>query len=272
MINKEILKKAQKIMLEELVEIDRICKKYEISYWIDGGTLLGAKRHRGFIPWDDDVDICMLGSDYKKLKKIIKNELSEQFFFQNKETDKNYLVPWSKIRHRNSLFIEKSHGENKLFHQGINMDIFIMDSYNSLKIMKVFRSLYKIEGLNDKNGNYLVIKKIILKLKLNKLVLKTLKFMLSLIKRKENNLIGYRYNFLQVYDYKDIFPLSEIEFEGYKFSCPNNIDAVLKELYGDTYMELPPEKDRVWHTKEIKLNEKCFFEKELERTGRNIYE
>ena len=64
MIEKEDLRKAQLIMLDILLEFDRICKKYNINYWIDSGTLLGAKRHSGFIPWDDDIDVCMLEVEY----------------------------------------------------------------------------------------------------------------------------------------------------------------------------------------------------------------
>ncbi len=275
MLNQEILRKAQLVMLDELIELDKICKKYNIKYWIDGGSFLGAVRHKGFIPWDDDIDVCMLEEDYKKFLKIAKQELPRNIFLQTQETDKNYKwFPYEKLRDRNSIFIEEGQKENELFHQGINLDIFVMDSFKIKinKFLKIYNFLSKIETIKISNieNNFIILKKIILKLKLNKLHYKFSRLFLEKI--NNNSLIGYRYLFPQLFKYRDIFPLSEIEFEGHKFPCPNNADAYLKELYGDTYMELPPEKDRVWHAKEIRLNEKCFFEKELERTGRKLYE
>ena len=87
MVDKKTLRKAQLIMLNELIELDRICKKNNINYWLDGGTFLGAVRHKGFIPWDDDVDVCMLEADYNKfLEKAVK-ELDSGYFIQTLKTD-----------------------------------------------------------------------------------------------------------------------------------------------------------------------------------------
>ena len=271
MINNEILRKAQFIILEELKELDRICKKYKISYWIDGGTLLGSVRHKGFIPWDDDIDVCMLEEDYKHFLSVVKNEINNHYFIQTRETDKNYFFPYLKIRERNSIFIEEGQTQKELFHQGLNIDVFIMNTYK-INFKYFYKLLVKMKEakISSKKNDFIFLKKIILFFKINNLALKILN---SFKTKKQNALIiGYKDSYSLSYKYNNIFPLSEIEFEGYKFPCPNNVDAYLKELYGDTYMELPPEKDRVWHAKEIILNEKCFFEKELERTGRKLYE
>ena len=276
MVSKEILKEAQKIMLNQLRELDLICRKHNIKYWLDSGALLGAVRHQGFIPWDDDIDVCMLEEDYEKFVKIAKKELSKSIFLQTKETDSAYnWFPYGKLRDRNSIFLEKEFNENEISHQGINLDIFIMDIFNPRikkfsMILKYLNVMEKIR-VSNQNNRMLILKKIVLNLKLNKFYFKFTRFFLEK-KVNKDSIIGYRYLFLKKHRYIDVFPLKEIEFEGYKFSCPNNTDAYLKELYGDTYMELPPEKDRVWHAKEIRLNEKCFFEKELERTGRKLYE
>lgn len=272
MINEKTLKDAQKIMLEILIEVDRICMKNNIEYWLADGTLLGAVRHRGFIPWDDDIDICMLKEEYNKFLEIAPKELKEKFFLQTSKYDKNYNFLYPKIRDRNSIFIEKYDSNQEKFHQGLNLDIFVMDRY-FIRSKILYRFLYFFKNIkieNNRINNYYFFKKIIVSFKLNICAEKILKFFST--NKKQNSRLGYRYYWKQLYKYNDIFPLKEIEFEGYKFSCPNNTDAYLKELYGDTYMELPPEKDRVWHAKEIRLNEKCFFEKELERTGRKLYE
>lgn len=268
MVNEEILRKAQLIMLNELIEVDKICKKYNINYWLDSGTLLGAVRHKGFIPWDDDIDICMLQKDYEKFFNIAKKELNVIYFLQTKETDKMATSPYIKIRHRESMLIEENFSEREKFHQGIFLDIFLMNSFN-FKVKKIYKTLYKIKELKIQ-GNFLILKKILLKLKINKLSLRILKLFLE--KENEKSFIGYKYWFFKLHKYNNIFPLAEIEFEGHKFFCPNNVDAYLKDIYGNSYMELPPKIDRVWHAKDIRLNEKCFFEKELERTGRKLYE
>lgn len=270
MVDKKILRKAQLIMLDELIELDRICKKNNINYWLDSGTFLGAVRHKGFIPWDDDVDVCMLEADYNKfLEKAVK-ELDSGYFIQTLKTDINSFSFWAKLRDRNSIFIEEGDNENEYFHQGINVDIFPMIQ-KTIKLKNLYKILFCLKNLEiSKNRNkFLFLKKVFIFFKINKLANKIIK----LISETENkNFVKYKYSFQKIYKYTDIFPLSEIEFEGHKFPCPNNTDAYLKELYGNTYMELPPEKDRVWHAKEIRLNEKCFFEKELERTGRKLYE
>lgn len=90
----DMLKIGQTEMFNILSEIDRICRKHQIKYWLEFGTLLGAIRHNGFIPWDDDCDIGMMRSDFIRFKNVISKELSSNFFFQTRQTDEKY---WRKI-------------------------------------------------------------------------------------------------------------------------------------------------------------------------------
>lgn len=90
--------KLQKIELEILKKIDEVCKKHNIKYWIDSGTLLGAVRHKGFIPWDDDIDIAMLREDYEKFLKVAQKDFGNEYFLQTKNTDKKYPLFYAKVR------------------------------------------------------------------------------------------------------------------------------------------------------------------------------
>lgn len=274
MQNKEELKKAKKIMVNLLLELDRICKKENIKYWITDGTLLGAIRHKGFIPWDDDIDVCMLTKDYKNFLKIAKENLNSSTFLDNNETDKYTNFNFSKLRDRNSKYIEKKQTDKELFHQGIFIDIFVMDSFER-KIKFLYRNLSRIKNLKiyEVKNRFYFLKFILIRFKITKLISKFLSyFLIEENIEKKDFLIGYQYCWNQVYESYDIFPLKEIEFEGHKFPCPNNPDAILKELYGDAYMEFPPEDQRACHASYINTNEKCHFEKLLEENGKDIYD
>ncbi|EXY98301.1 licD family protein, partial [Bacteroides fragilis str. 3998 T(B) 4] len=93
-----MLRKQQERMFEMLCVIDDICVKNEINYWLSGGTLLGAVRHGGFIPWDDDLDIQLMKDDYNKLLGLLKTELPEQYQLQTSKTDRNYFARYAKVR------------------------------------------------------------------------------------------------------------------------------------------------------------------------------
>ena len=92
------LRRLQLRMLDMLVVVDEICRRHDIPYWIEGGTLLGAVRHEGFIPWDDDLDIALMKKDYVRLLKCLKEELPAQYRLQTHETDRNYYLAFAKIR------------------------------------------------------------------------------------------------------------------------------------------------------------------------------
>ena len=86
-----MLRRQQMRMLEILLEVDKVCKRHDIKYWLSSGTLIGAMRHDGFIPWDDDLDIEMMRSDYLRLMEVLPSELPEWLALQNDETDPNYF-------------------------------------------------------------------------------------------------------------------------------------------------------------------------------------
>ena len=93
----------QLLQLDMLVELDRVCRENNINYTIFGGTLLGAVRHKGYIPWDDDADVAMLREDYDKFKKITDQLNSEICYFQDHDTDPEYRWLWKVKKNRHNL-------------------------------------------------------------------------------------------------------------------------------------------------------------------------
>lgn len=258
------LREAQLVMVDILKEVHRICEKQDIKYFISDGTLLGAVRHKGFIPWDDDLDISMFREDYEKFISIAKDELSEEFFLQTFDTDPYYdlyHVPL-KVRHNKSIFIEKDE-DNKKYHQGIYIDIFPMDKVpdsktkfsiqakmsNFLIVMKMKKSKRDFPSFHFWARTILQIFGSVVSYKL----IKRIAFLTSKWNKESK---GERYThglellWDYVYETKDLLPLKKIKFEDAEFWGPNNPENILKAEYGD-FMKIPPEDQRMNHAKFI---------------------
>lgn len=149
-----MLRKLQLTQLEIAKEIKRICDQNDIHYFMDGGTLLGAVRHKGFIPWDDDMDFGMLRTEYNKFLKAAETQLRPDFFLQTWDTDAGYGYPFAKIRMNNTLYLEKV-SQYSSGHNGIFVDIFPYDCCPS------DRGLWRIQRCE------LTILKTLLKIKSN---------------------------------------------------------------------------------------------------------
>lgn len=122
------MKKVWAVQLDLFAEFDRVCQKYNIKYIASGGTMLGAVRHHGYIPWDDDMDLMMMRDQYKKLCDVASSEFSYPYFFQTAETDKGYIKGFARLRNSETTGIQKNELPYKLkFNQGIFIDIFPMD-------------------------------------------------------------------------------------------------------------------------------------------------
>jgi hypothetical protein len=124
-----LLRRQQMRMLEILLEVDKICKKHDISYWLSSGTLIGALRHDGFIPWDDDLDIEMMRSDYMRLMEVLPKELPDWLVLQNSDTDPNYFYFYAKVRDKRSKMLEQNSYDRMWQEQGIYIDIFPMEQH-----------------------------------------------------------------------------------------------------------------------------------------------
>lgn len=131
----ESLRKHQLVMLELLNEVDRVCKKHHISYQLFAGTALGAVRHQGFIPWDDDLDIVMQRPDYEHFMAFAPGELGERFFLQ-KEFTEHWPMFFSKLRLNHTTALEKYHVRDEKMHQGVYIDIFPCDNLSDNQLVR----------------------------------------------------------------------------------------------------------------------------------------
>ena len=252
------LKKLQDTELDILCEIDRVCKKNNIRYFIMYGTLLGAVRHKGFIPWDDDIDIVMPRIDYEKFLSIASKELKSKYIIDFINTNKNYYLPFAKIKNKNTSFIEKN-AVNYDGNNGIWVDIFPYDNYKTNKKSALFNLKFKIIlffhaiminrslKLNFKKSSFAL--SLFSKIFTNNFCCKIIKILSRGGKREDYVLYYSTQGAIKtpIFSKNDIFPLTEINFCGKKFYAPNNYKDVLIQLYGNDYMKLPPIEKRVTH-------------------------
>ncbi len=257
------LRQAQLKMLSILKVVDDICQKHNLDYWLEGGTLLGAVRHKSFIPWDDDLDISMTRDSANQFIAIAEKALPPHLFLQSAQTDVDYynLAAPYKIRDKNSRFVEFHETGKELFHQGIFIDIFVYDklpeSENEMrkwkllskKLLRLLRPKYTSLSLGHNAKLYNLISQCLSKSWLEK----QLNQILSNSVQLESPWLGYGFDCVssnRVHQ-DDIFPLKRIQFEDGMFQVANRYETILKQLYGN-YMQLPPEKDqKMRHCKEL---------------------
>ena len=244
------LRRLQLKMLDILETVTSIADKHNIPYWLSGGTLLGAARHGGFIPWDDDIDIELLLPDYKKLLEVLHNELPEDLYLQTPK-DKGYRLLFSKVRDRNSVVLEEDDAIDNYIEKGIYIDIFPeVRSYRPLKNIVDFfygRSFRRLKrGKPFHSLTYFYEYTLSLVLYPIGTILIGLARGLCAITRPDNILHSYGIGNTTNHHACYMFPLSSIEFEGKSFSSPGNTHAYLTKQYGD-YMQIPSEDKRATH-------------------------
>lgn len=243
----------QNILLGFLLEIDRICKKHNIKYFLAGGTLLGAVRHKGFIPWDDDADVMMLREDYDKFLKVLPYELPHNFAIQNDEKTSHF--PFTKIRINDTVFSTEFSSHFDDIHNGIFFDVLAQDQTSNYKLIR------KLHMHATASARWLVLDKwrgtkVNANSKISSFVANLLKtiFPLSFLEKLQNALISQfknKKNAKYLFDSmgrnitRGEFPkqwLEEavyVDFENVKLPIPKEYDKYLSYLYGD-YMEMIP--------------------------------
>jgi lipopolysaccharide cholinephosphotransferase len=245
-----VLRNAQLRMLDIAIEFDIICKRNNITYWIMSGTLLGARRHGGFIPWDDDFDVGVKMEDYNRLLKILEVELPYFLKLQTKKTDPNHPYFYAKIRDLNSFILEDQCLHRNYKYNGLFIDIFPFESICLPKKSKLlFDSFYSKFRFELKKGIiWSLISSFFYHITL--LLLPLLKVTGKITKNKFSH--AYGIGFYAPHKLNTCFPVGKIKFEEYEFSAPNNIDEFLIDEYGD-FMGIPPKEKRYVHSSKIEL-------------------
>lgn len=232
------LRKAQLRMVEMLRFLDKVCKENNIAYWLDSGTLIGAARHGGFIPWDDDTDVCMPYEDMLKFKKLmLYNNPSDEFVLQCHETDNGYYGQWIVLRDLKSEYVQDSEMHQLRKYRGVQVDIFPLENTIS-PCLSSFSNRYVRYLINAPlmgRGGFRFLRPLV-----------PISFFLfeKILKpafQKWSGLSGVNPYYQMSYGcgfrskrYLDtIYPIGEIEFEGNLFSSPKDVDAYLTNIYGN---------------------------------------
>ncbi len=251
----------EKIIETELKILDifvSFCKKNDLTYFLYGGTLLGAARHKGMIPWDDDIDISMPRTDFNKLLEL-SHLFPDNVYLDYYTTNKLYWLPFAKIRLKNTIYLESFLKDSKM-NSEFWIDIFPLDYCNDdLNIAKIKKEkIWRYSNLLALKAHVQSQKKENLKRSFLKMLIIFIprKLIISLRNKyfKNNDSTNYYMNYGSKYKVEkqlhlidEYYPASTIIFEGKKYNCPKNIDYVLKKIYGNDYMELPPLEKRVNH-------------------------
>lgn len=257
-LTKDIQQAVKDVELEIIKQFVSVCEEYSLKYYLMGGTMLGAIRHHGFIPWDDDIDVGMPRSDYEKFLERAHDAIKPPYFLQNVYTEKSYPGIHSKIRNSNTTFIESTSRKLNINH-GIFIDIFPLDYYpeDVESQNKIDRS---IQSMNRRISDfyYTFNTKQSIKRRIIGLfdLVKHPDARATLLERenviksvKESKLI---INWGGAWGKKEIVPTewygdgADAVFEGIHVKVPSDYDKWLKQVYGN-YMQLPPEEKRVTH-------------------------
>lgn len=263
----EVTEKRKRIWgreIEILLEIDRVCKKHGLKYWLEGGSLLGAARHQGFIPWDDDLDIGMPRSDYEKAREIMPRELNYPFEWQDFYTIMNLCsedqvhtyrrIPFAKIRNRETTALE-NYPMPSIVNQGIWIDIFPLDDAEdgqgfTGEMLKIEREVYASIYGGDKmqafvlSPNYVsAIPKddladiyrlpLVDRFRMYEQIIISFDGTSTRISNKFHELVEGGYPLIKREWYNETI---ELDFEGFSFPVPADYKKVVAAIFGDNWM------------------------------------
>ena len=260
----------QLVVLDIMDEVDRVCRKNNIRYALIAGSALGIVNYKGFIPWDDDIDICVMREDWDKFIDALKKDLSDDYYFHCFETDKKFNVingPTMKIRKKGTFIEEKNFLlKNRCKGNGIFVDAIIYDNIaeNKFKdevnrtVIKLLMPFYVL--IDNLHIPHVLFSKFI-RWYADKYARRNEK---SSLVSQPISVPWEKFMHEPVFKKEDVFPFKEYEFEGRKFYSYNNIEKILKEWYGPNCLKkwdgekwvetLPVEKRKPKHTVNLSLD------------------
>ncbi len=254
-------KKLWTVILDLFIEFEKVCKKYNLRYYPCYGFLLGAIRHKGYIPWDDDLDVCMPREDYERFIKLSK-EFNEPYFLQIPETDNGYFYGMCKIRNSNTTAINQMF-KYQGFNQGIWLSVFPLDNWKledgeeDFKIIK--QHLTDCSTFMRKTNPYLSEKdkKRVLEYG-SKNPWNSYTALQTIASKYNNEKTDFKLILCAVYPYKknvfysdDFSNVIPCKFENIEIQVPKGYDRILRNTYND-YHQFPPKEERGgWHSGSI---------------------
>lgn len=272
---KSEINELQKIQLSMLKDFDAVCQKHRISYQLFSGTALGAVRHKGFIPWDDDIDVVMLREDYERFFDSASKELDSNKYYVQREFSEHWPMFFSKLRLNGTTYIEKYHSHDARIHQGIYIDIFPCDNLSDNRLMQklqyiaskivIAKSLYA-RGYETNS----TVKKCFMQFCR---ILPTEPFKRLCIRRnnssslKVHTFFGGGKKFERSIFFREWFEQSvKMRFEDSEFPVSAHYDEMLRVMYGD-YMIMPTLEQRVCkrHAAIVDINKPYTFHLEEQR-------
>ena len=234
------VRRVQTRLLEMAKKIAQILESENIPYQIAFGTLLGAVRHKGFIPWDDDFDFFLFDETYEKAMDVLFKNLPHDMFLENEKTEKNYFHAWAHVKDLNSECTYEHYPQDSLYkHQGISVDLYRIKKiqakdFANFRYEMALQYIERRKQLGFISEEEFVNRKKTFEIRKQKDVLDI-----------DKEILAYPFDIGHQFT-EDVFPLKKYKFENETFFGPNNADHILKMRYGN-YMELPKEEDRIPH-------------------------
>lgn len=259
-------KKLWKIQLDLLEKLQNVCEKNGIKMFVIWGTLLGAVRHKGFIPWDDDLDVGLLREDYDKLCEIAEQEFGYPYFFQTAENDRKFFIGYARLRNSETTGIIRENWSEE-YNNGVYIDIYPLDGYSESKFKKSFQFLMRdyyttlaISYYRESWPQSFVWKLITKAAKIysklynyDTILKKHYKWCTKYNKNAKKVGLLYHHNLCKKYcfDIDAVRDTIKLPFETIEVNVPIGYHEILKDVYGD-YMQFPPVEERgMWHDNQI---------------------